>query len=967
MNRSATLFLLLFSLVGATAPTLAAHSLAAQTSTAAAAAQIAPLSATDPEPTSQSRPTERVGLVLDAETGEPLLGAAVLISGTTTGTTTDWDGIFRLSVAQGNQLEISYIGYQSKQMQVNAGQDTLRILLSSDTEVLQEVAVTSKRRRNTDMSVLQSTKNALSVQTGISSEQIQRSQDRDASEVIRRVPGISLIDDKFVMVRGLSQRYNQVWINGAAVPSSEADSRAFSFDLLPSSQLDNLLIIKSPAPEYPADYSGGMVLVQTKDVPEYKSWSVQLGGAINDQAHFRSFYRSKSSPTDWLGFDSGMRGLPNGIHSTLTGYSGVDNSVSLTANSFNNDWTVKKITPVSDLSLGFNGSESWTLPNGQSLSMLLSGNYSRSYKHYRDMLNCLYGAYDEAQHRSSYLRQSTDDQQTIHTRLGVMFNLSYARRAGKDRIELKNIFNQLGRERYTTRVGISAQNDAEEQAEYNYQSRTTYSGQLTGRHLFLDDDIEFRWNGGYAYSNRNQPDRRRYMRNDALEDGVLQLSSSNDISREYTYLYEHIGSLSLDYSETFHWGWFEPQLKAGFYGEYRSRSYSARTFYYNWNQASNTLPTGFRQWDIPTELMQEDNYGVDRLFLLEQVQWRNNYDGRNTLLAGYVGFNMPFGPVNLYTGVRYEYNDMELIRNTRDREYSPRSSHYRTSDFFPSANLTYRINERHYLRASYGMSINRPEFREVSPSVYYDFDLASNVQGNIDLQSCRIQNCDLRYEYYPKGGKGEIVSVALFYKHFRHPIEWTYTVTGGTDLTYSYQNADRAYSYGAELDIRKDLSFMGMRGFQFTFNGALIQSRVQFPEGSRESARPMQGQSPYLINTGLFYAHERTGWSCSVLYNRIGKRLIGVGRSVGLSGSDDAVTIPDSYEMPRNMLDLNLSKSFGEHWTIRFSARDVIGEKIVYQQIATTTLSDGTTEKVKQITRSYRPGRTFTLSVTWKL
>ncbi len=908
-----------------------------------------------------------IGLVLDADTHEPLIGAAVLVSGTTTGTTTDFDGLFSLPVQSSDTLVISYMGYQTARLTPKTQQDTLKVLLTTNSEVLQEVAVVSKRRQNSEMSVLQSTKTALSVQTGISSEQIQRTQDRDASEVIRRVPGISLIDDKFVMVRGLSQRYNQVWINGAAVPSSEADSRAFSLDLLPSSQLDNLVIIKSPAPEYPADYSGGMVLVQTRDVPEYRAWQINLGGAMNDQTHCRPFLRTKSSSTDWLGFDSGLRSLSQGIHTPLKGYPNIDNSVSLTDNRFNNDWTTKRITPVSDLSLGFNGSESWNIGNGQSLSMLLSGNYSRSYKHYRDMLNCLFGAYDEAQQRSEYLRQSTDNQQTIHTRLGLMFNLSYARRAGKDRIEFKNIFNQLGRERYTSRVGISAQNDEEQQAEYNYQSRTTYSTQLTGTHLFKDDDIRFRWNAGYAYSNRNQPDRRRYLINDALEVGVLQLSSSNDISREYTYLYEHIASLAFDYAQTFHAGWFHPQLRVGIYGEYRTRDYAARTFYYNWNQAANTLPADFRRLDISTQLMVEDNYSADRLYLLEQVKWRNNYSGNNTILAAYAALNMPFGPVNVYLGVRYEYNDMCLVRNTRDREYSPRATRDRTSDAFPSANITWRISDLHQLRASYGMSVNRPEFREVSPSVYYDFDLASNVQGNIDLTACHVQNADLRYEFYPKGNRGEIISLAAFYKHFRSPIEWTYTVTGGTDLTYSYQNADRAYSYGLELDLRKDLAFMGMRGFQFTFNGALIRSRVLFPESSREAARPMQGQSPYLINTGLFYAHERTGWSCSVLYNRIGKRLIGVGRSVGLTGSDDAITIPDSYEMPHDALDLNLAKTFGTHWTLRFSARDVIGEKIVYQQLATATLSDGTTQQIKQITRSYRPGRSFSLSITYKL
>ena len=602
-----------------------------------------------------------IGLVLDADTREPLIGAAVLISGTTTGTTTDFDGLFSLPVQSSDTLVISYMGYQTARLTPKTQQDTLKVLLTTNSEVLQEVAVVSKRRQNSEMSVLQSTKTALSVQTGISSEQIQRTQDRDASEVIRRVPGISLIDDKFVMVRGLSQRYNQVWINGAAVPSSEADSRAFSFDLLPSSQLDNLVIIKSPAPEYPADYSGGMVLVQTRDVPEYRAWQINLGGAMNDQTHCRSFLRTKSSPTDWLGFDSGLRSLSQGIHTPLKGYPNIDNSVSLTDNRLNNDWTTKRITPVSDLSLGFNGSESWNIGNGQSLSMLLSGNYSRSYKHYRDMLNCLFGAYDEAQQRSEYLRQSTDNQQTIHTRLGLMFNLSYARRAGKDRIEFKNIFNQLGRERYTSRVGISAQNDEEQQAEYNYQSRTTYSTQLTGTHLFKDDDIRFRWNAGYAYSNRNQPDRRRYLINDALEAGVLQLSSSNDISREYTYLYEHIASLAFDYAQTFHAGWFHPQLRVGIYGEYRTRDYAARTFYYNWNQAANTLPADFRRLDIPTQLMVEDNYSADRLYLLEQVKWRNNYSGNNTLLAAYAALNMPFGPVNVYLDFAAVALGVELV------------------------------------------------------------------------------------------------------------------------------------------------------------------------------------------------------------------------------------------------------------------------------------------------------------------
>ena len=936
---------------------------------------------------------ERVGIVMDAKNQEPLLGAAVLVKGSTTGTTCDWDGVFRIPVRSGDTLSISYVGYRSQLVVMgNTAADTLYIYMHEDTEVLEEVAVVAKRRTNSDMAVLQATKQALTIQEGISSEQIKRSQDKDAAEVIRRVPGISLIDDKFVMVRGLSQRYNQVWLNGAAVPSSEADSRAFSFDLLPSSQLDNMVIVKSPTPEYPADFSGGMVLITTRDVPDYSSWSVSLAGAMNDQTHCQPFLTTASAPykgTDIMG-------------KTLSGFEGIANSVSLTGNGLNNDWRVKQITPVSDLSLAMNGSESWRLPQNQTFSLLVAANYSRSYKHYRDMLNNLFGAYDEEKQQSTYLRHSTDDQQTIHNRAGAMLNLSYSRREGKDRIELKNILNYLDRERYTDRVGISAQNDEERQAEYSYQSRLTYSAQLSGKHEVAGQKGKLHWDIGYAYSNRNQPDRRRYLINDALEVGLLQLSSSNDISREFTYLYEHIASLAIGYEQQVEWGWFKPTWKGGAYAEYRTRDYRTRMFYYNWNQSNNTLPANFRQLDIPTELMTDANYGEDKLYLLEQVKWRNNYEGQNILCAGYVGINMPFGPVDVYAGVRYEYARMTLVRNTRDREYSPLATHYPTSDFFPSLNATYRVNAHHQLRASYGMSINRPEFREVSPSVYYDFELASNVQGNVDLQACRIQNADLRYEFYPSD-KSEVISIALFYKHFRNPIEWTYTVTGGTDLTYSYQNADRAFSYGAEIDLRKDLSFMGMRGFQFSFNGALIRSRVLFPEGSRELTRPMQGQSPYLINTGLFYAHDfndQHGISCAVLYNRIGKRLIGVGRSVGLTGGSDVINIPDSYEMPRNALDLNI----GYTWTmertpsnspykstpkikdfsgtpqggetnaprkpsslsIRFAAKDVIGEAVVYQQIGTYSLPEGKTQEVKETTRSFRPGRNFTLTLQYQ-
>ena len=291
------------------------------------------------------------------------------------------------------------------------------------------------------------------------------------------------------------------------------------------------------------------------------------------------------------------------------------------------------------------------------------------------------------------------------------------------------------------------------------------------------------WSAGYAYANRNVPDRRRYVLDDGLESGIIALTNGNKINREYTLLTENILSANVNWTHDFDFKGFKPSLKAGAYGEYRTRDYRTRNFIYTWDAGNNTLPGDFRTQDLPTQLFVDANYGADKLYMLEEVKMRNNYDGNNLLMAGYVAANLPLGNFNIYAGVRYEQNKMELISNTRDYEKSPKSMYYNTNDLFPSVNTTYKIDEKNQIRLSYGKSVNRPEFREVSSSVYYDFDLASNVQGNTELKSCYIQNVDLRYELYPGGG--DQISPSLFHTHSTNLTEWTYTVTGGSDLTYS--------------------------------------------------------------------------------------------------------------------------------------------------------------------------------------
>lgn len=911
------------------------------------------------------------GVVIDQKSKETLIGAVVTVDGTNVKAITNIDGNFQIDGLKKDKtytLYINYVGYKTQKIDgVQAKDADQMIALQPDEQQLKEVTVTAVERRNTDAAMIQVAKSSPVIVSNVSAQEISRTQDTNAGEVIRRVPGVSLIDDKFVMVRGLSQRYNNVWMNGGAVPSSEADSRAFSFDIIPSSQIDNLTIVKSPTAEYPADYSGGFIIVNTKEIPAENSFNIAVGGNWNTSSAFKEFSYSKGSGTDFLGFDNGLRNLNGGIHADLNpqldanGKPVGDYATSLLSNGFNNDWLVKSKKPLGDLKLAASLNQRWML-GGRTLGMLAALNYTNEYRTYENMENNLYGIYDAANDKPNYLRHSVDDQYNNNVRLGAMLNFTFLSKDGNHKYQFKNIFNQLATSRYTWRDGVSAQSNLERSAEYYYRSRTTYNGQLTGKHTFTSDALD--WSIGYAYANRHLPDRRRFLIDDALQSGTYALSTGNDISREWTQLDEHILSLGVNDKHHFKFGNFEPDLQVGVYGEYRSREYQTRNFIYNWNVSANNMPSDFRHSDIPTLLSSEANMGYDKLYLLEEKQMRNNYRGHNTLGAGYLAMSLPFGKLGIHAGVRFEHNDMELISNSRDYEKSESSRHYKTDDVFPSLNTTYKISDQHQVRLSYGRSINRPEFREVSSSVYYDFDLASNVQGNTELKNCYVDNLDLRYEWYPS--RGELISLAVFYKHFDSPIEWTYTVAGGTDLIYSYKNAKSANNYGVELDIRKNLGFIGLKDFSWSFNGALIKSKVQFEKGAKEEDRPMQGQSPYLINTGIFYKNEPLKMDIALLYNRIGKRIIGVGRSEGSTGDDSNSRVPHSYEMPRNTIDLSLAKKFGDHLELKLNVRDLLAEKIYYKQFADVTYSDGSKKEVEEIARCYKPGRNIGLQAIYK-
>ena len=386
----------------------------------------------------QSWAQQLKGVVIDKNSKETLIGAVISIEGTDVKAVTDVNGNFSFEGLKDGTytLYIKYVGYKTLKIDgVQMKDANLTIALQPDEQQLKEVTVTAVERRNTN-----------------------------AGEVIRRVPGVSLIDDKFVMVRGLSQRYNNVWVNGGAVPSSEADSRAFSFDIIPSSQIDNLTIVKSPTAEYPADYSGGFIIVNTKEIPAENSFSLSVGGNWNTASAFQDFAYSKGSATDFLAFDNGMRSIHGGINASLAPQldangSPIDNyATSLLGNHLNNDWMVKSKKPLGDLKLAASLNHRWML-GGRTLGMLAALNYTNEYRTYEKMENNLFGIYDATNDKPNYLRHSVDDQYNNNVRLGAMLNFTLLSKNGNHKYQFKNIFNQLATSRYTWREGVSAQSN----------------------------------------------------------------------------------------------------------------------------------------------------------------------------------------------------------------------------------------------------------------------------------------------------------------------------------------------------------------------------------------------------------------------------------------------------------------------------------------------------------------------------
>jgi len=906
------------------------------------------------------------GMVIDIDTKESLPGAYIMVKGTSNGTISDFDGSFVLDNLDPAKYEItvSFVSYQPTDLSVDltAGNSVdNKVELGKATTEIKEINVTAVKRSDTEVSTITAIKSSNVVIAGISSQQIAKTQDRDASEVVKRIPGITIIDDRFIVVRGLNQRYNSVWLNNSATPSSETDAKAFSFDVIPSGLIDNLMVVKSFSPEYPGDFAGGFINIFTKHMPDSNFVSIDYSTSYREGTTFKDFYMYEGGKYDWLGFDDGTRALPDEFPSKLTSNNTTPEQNDMLNHKLNKNWEAKKKTALPDQRIGI------TIGKRFNRKKLLIGSLTAiNYSNARDIDDALtsnFYSFDPIASDAKIRFNYNDKVYTNNIKASVLHNWSFVYGNG-NKLEFRNLFNQIAFNKYTGRQGYKEywQSNITGQ-EFRFMSRTTYSGQLSGTHLFRERKSTLTWHAGYSYASRKEPDRKVLLKKEDLNAGNYLFNIPNLVNPEvagriYLDNHENIFSGSVNVDNKFSFMGIVPSLKLGLYNEYKSRQFDARNIGYE--GGSNYDPLNVSLLSLsPKEFFTDENLTYTNVRLGETTDKSDSYTATNFLMAGYFSINIPINKyIGFFGGIRLEENVMELSSfvkgSTTDEVHAGDTS----LAVLPSMNVYINVNEKNVIRLGYGLSINRPEFREIAPYSFYDFNESAGYSGNPDLKNAKVMNADFRYEYYPSAG--ETFSAAIFYKTFQNPIELVYNETG-SGLDYTFRNAKKATNMGAEIELRKSLAFISLSDFSMVLNASYIQSEVKFETGSAENDRPLWGQSPYIINTGIFYQNNKAGLMISMLYNIVGKRIVVVGQQKELEHE----SYPDIYELPRGLLDFSFSKRFG-NFELKGGIKDILDAPVKYTQTFKYTPSSGPKISMEKTLKEYNPGRIVTLGVSYR-
>jgi outer membrane receptor protein involved in Fe transport len=811
--------------------------------------------------------------------------------------------------------------------------------LAPEAVQLAEISVSAESERGTVNRAMEEQRNASNIVSAITAEQIARSPDGDAGQAVQRVSGVTVRDGRYVLVRGLGERYTTASLNGARIPSPEPERKVVPLDLFPSSLLEGITTSKTFTPDQPGDFSGAAVNLKTREFPERRVVTFSMSAGLNTAATGKDLVRAPAIGGEWLGSAGSERQIPAAA-AAAGNLRGLDQSqVNTIIGSFRNAWsgrvdngsangglgvTVGGEDPVFDHPVGYIGS--FTYSYGQEVRA----------DEQRSLIMASGTGFEP-------LNQTAGSTSRNSVLWGGILNLS-TRLGSRHKLRLNNTYNRSADNEASRLAGENEEFALDlDVTRLTFVQRTVRSHQLTGEHLLGDDHL-VDWSLTASRVDRSEPDRSdiAYVTRIDPATGASQpiawLGAPRSATRTFSDLgessYEGQGNYRLSLGSSAN----PAVVKVG--GAYRSvnRDVDSRAFDITNRRLSEI------DREAPPEQIFAGPYAEDSRLSLFVNANGGRYDARDRLVAGYGQVELQLaGRLRLIGGARVEH--WMLALNTLDPQGVASATDRDDTDVLPSVALNYDLAENQVLRVSASQTLSRPEYREIASVSSFEPIGGLITFGNPNLRRSLIQNYDARWEWYP--GAGEALSIGVFVKRFKDPIERVFVNQTGA-LANSFVNAEKADNYGVELEVRRSLGLLSPSLAPLTVfaNTTLMRSRIT--PGNTDissltsSDRPMVGQAEYVVNGGLTYGNGG-GLSATVLYNVVGPRIVEAG----------ALPFPDAYEQARQVVDLS----------IQFPAFGAVSLKVDGKN-----LLDSPHEIVQGgVLRSrYKAGRVLALGASWQ-
>ena len=914
------------------------------------------------------------GNIIDGEFIEPMAFANILVKGTTIGTTSDFDGKYQLELEPSTYtIVFSFVGYTTQEISdvvIKEGEVTpLDVTLTTNS--LEAVVITTSIKRNTENAVLNMQKKSVVVLDGLSAQAIKNTGASNLASAVKNIPGVSIEGGKYVYVRGLGDRYTKSILNGIDIPGLDPDRNTIQMDLFPTNILDNVIILKSASAEYPADFTGGIVDIVTKDFPTKPEYTFSLGTGYNPDMHFNDKYLTYTgSDTDVFGYDDGTRDLPIHRYQPIPGT--FENKLLLTTltNRFQRELQAKQETSNANFDFGFTLGNQYDIGSDK-IGYQASFSYKNQTTFYENRQDGAFvkNSSDSSVNDLSFALKSNGSEGINNVVLNGMLGLTYKTDKSKFKANLLHIQNGESTagsfDQVISQDGVGGGLEPLTKNALAYTERSVTNLLISGDHRFSDDEnaLNLEWKFSPTFSKVMDKDHRiTPLQQSGEGDFFISPSASTFPIQLWRNLVEENWVVKIDLDKTVKLFGKPTKLKFGGAYTYKFRDFSIDDFTFNISGDDSFIADGNVDNLLASEnLWNPTTDSGTHLVFGDQFNPNDAYEGEQIIGATYFSaeFNLSEKLITVF-GVRSEFFNSYYTGQNNSSVYDNESI-LDAFDLFPSANLIYELTDNTNLRSSYSRTTARPSFKEASVAQIFDPITNRLFIGSINLTPTYVNNFDLRYERF--GEVGQMFAVSGFYKDFKDPIEQAFFLQAPTQLTVD--NLGNAKVYGVELEVRQRLGFIseGLNNLKFNANVSFIKSELTMSDDEFESRRlaarngeridrerNLQGQAPFLLNFGLDYNNSDIGLQTSLFFNVQGETLEVVG--IGL--------VPDVYTKPFEGLNFTLNKSFGEN---KRSFIDLKVSNILGSDRESAYQSYGTQDQIFSL-RS--PGTEFSLGYTFK-